>query len=91
MYKMYRTHESLGTVRVSTAYQFFSAVKTHLHLKSSTYEYRQKPIFEATKYDIYYVAADDCDAAGRDDVAFVVDRTYEEFRPRLLRAITTPS
>lgn len=71
----YRLREQYGTVRVSTAYQFYLAVKQHLELDETSYAQKEKPIFAATSYKLYYVAADAVDAIGKeDDVALILDR-----------------
>ena len=64
-----------GTVRVSTAYGFYEAVKNHLILDKKDYEGREKLPFEATSYQLHYIAANESDAFGKDDVTAVLDRT----------------
>lgn len=73
---MHRLREQYGTERVSTAYQFYLAVKKHLVLDESAYNQdKEKPIFAATSYKLYYVAADEADARDKDDVFLTLDRT----------------
>jgi hypothetical protein len=61
-------------VRVSTAYGFYEAVRDHLHLKVQAYMNKEKPVFEATKYLLFYVAADANDAVGKEH-CFVLNRS----------------
>jgi hypothetical protein len=73
-YNVYRKLERLGAVRVSTAYEFFCAVKDHVEHTEQAYMSRAKPPCEATNYMLFYFASDENDAAGKEHVAAVLDR-----------------
>ena len=73
----------MGTVRVSTAYEFFQAVKEHLILEPKAYMNRAKPVFEATDYLLWYYASDDTEAVGK-NCDFVLNRK-EMWNPTLLK------
>jgi hypothetical protein len=64
----------LGLVRVSTAYEFYEAVRQHLIFVEQTYTNKAKPPFEATNYMLFYFAADAEDAEGK-HCDYVMDRT----------------
>lgn len=70
----YRKREMLGTLRVSNAYEFYLGVREHGQLKEKTWQNMPKAPFEATKYMLYYFAANAQDAAGKDHCDFVLDR-----------------
>lgn len=72
---MSRIRERHGTVRVSTAYEFYSAVQEHLVLNKRSYERREKPPFEATAYHLHYFAANAEDEVGKEGVSGTLDRT----------------
>jgi hypothetical protein len=59
---------------VSTAYEFYEAVRDHLIFKESSYQNKPKPPFEATNYMLFYFAADEKDAEGK-ECAHVMDRS----------------
>lgn len=70
-----KVREKLGTVRVSTAYQFFKALIDHLEfVPPRNLEKRAKPTFEATGHQLYYYAADEADEAGKNLVSVTLDR-----------------
>jgi hypothetical protein len=71
---MYSGRERLGVVRVSTAYEFYEAVKKHLNFIEQSYLARSKPPFEATSYMLFYFAADARDAHGK-HCDLVLDRS----------------
>jgi hypothetical protein len=73
-----RNRERLGVVRVSTAYEFYEAVRDHLKLSVSAYVTKEKPLFEATKYMLFYVASSADDALNK-ECAFALDRTGEKW------------
>ena len=50
-------------------------MKTHLILDKRDYKNREKLPFEATSYQLHYVAANESDACGKDDVTAVLNRT----------------
>jgi hypothetical protein len=59
---------------VSTAYQFYEAVKKFLKFIAKTYSNdKAKPPFEATGYELFYVASDEQDEQGKTDVAMTLD------------------
>jgi hypothetical protein len=70
----YSLREKYGTVRVSTAYEFFEAVDKHLVLQPQDYSAREKPPFAATEYQIHYYAADENDERGKEKVSFTLNR-----------------
>lgn len=70
-----RTAERHGTARVSTAYEFYTAVKRNLHHKAKCYASKAKPPFEATCYELYYYAANEADEIGKTDVMLTLDRS----------------
>ena len=70
----HRGREKYGTVRVSTAYEFYEAVKEHLLFREKAYMNNSKPVFEATNYILYYFAADAKDADGKTH-DYVLDRS----------------
>ena len=61
-----RLREKLATVRVSTAYEFYEAVRDNLTFERSEYAKRAKPPFEATAYILFYFAASVDDAQGKE-------------------------
>lgn len=63
-----------GVARVSTAYEFYQAVREHCILKEKNWENKPKPPFEATNYILYYFAANAVDAEGK-ECDYVLDRT----------------
>lgn len=69
-----RLREKLGSKRVSKAYEFYDTVKEDLKLPDRCYFSKPKPPFEATKYMLYYFAANELDAAGR-QCDYVLDRS----------------
>ena len=70
-----KIREKLGTVRVSTAYQFFMAVRNHLQFVPPQHlDKRAKPPFEATGHQLYYYAADEADEIGKTLVSVTLDR-----------------
>ena len=70
-----RTAERHGTARVSTAYEFYTAVKCNLKHKAKCYANKAKPPFEATSYELYYYAANEADEIGKTDVMVTLDRS----------------
>jgi hypothetical protein len=66
---IFRVRERYGTVRVSTAFQFFEAVDEHLVFQSQDYSTREKASLEATGYQIHYYAANEKDEAGKEKVS----------------------
>lgn len=70
---LHRIRERFGAVRVSTAYEFFTAVKENLHLDEKAYLKRENPPMEATSYLLFYVAANATDAEGKEH-SIVLDR-----------------
>jgi hypothetical protein len=74
MYYIRRVREKYGTVRVSTAYQFFEAVEEHLIFVHQDYTNREKPPFEATNYLLYYYAANEADEIGKERISYTLDR-----------------
>lgn len=77
----------MGTVRVSTAYEFFQAVKEHLVFEPKAYMNRAKPTFEATDYMLLYYAADANDAVGK-ACNFTLNRS-EMWNPSVLKGSST--
>lgn len=71
---IYRNREKLGVVRVSTAYEFYQAVKDHLVFKEKAFLCKPKAPFEATNYILYYFAANEQDAEGK-ICDYVLDRS----------------
>lgn len=72
--------ERLGVLRVSTAFEFYMAVKEHLMFNKtfpSIGEKYRKGQFEATRYELYYVASsvEDAEHKPADDVHMVLDRS----------------
>lgn len=66
----------MGTVRVSTAYEFFNAVNDHLIFTPPLdLHKRAKGAFEATSYELYYYAAHEKDEEGKTLVWATLDRT----------------
>lgn len=53
-------------MRVSTAYEFYKAVKDHVVLREQSYMHVAKRPFEANNYILYYVAANEIDAEGKE-------------------------
>lgn len=72
---LYRMREQLGVVRVSTAYEFFEAVEKHVIFNPRNYYSRAKGPYEATSYDVLYVAANEDDEKGKLRVSATLDRT----------------
>ena len=60
---------------MSTAYQFFVAAKKVVTLTPKLWLNKAKPPFEATRYQLYYVAANEADEQGKTDVWLTLDRT----------------
>lgn len=69
-----RGREKLGVARVSKAYEFYETVKEHLLFQPQMYTNKAKNPFEATNYVLYYFAADENDAEGK-ECDFVLDRS----------------
>ena len=67
--------ERLGCVRVTTAYEFFCAVKDNLDFIEHAHMNRSKPPFEATNYMLFYYASDEKDAEGKEFCTAVLDRS----------------
>jgi hypothetical protein len=70
--------EKFGIVRVSTAYEFFTAVKKLLVFSqhyATTKDKYFKPLMAATNYVLLYVASDEADALGKVDVDMILDRS----------------
>ena len=61
-------------MRVSTAYQFYCAVKSSLRFIPKCYDHAPKPPFEATGYELFYYAANEIDEAGKTDVMVTLNR-----------------
>ena len=72
-----RARERQGTARVSTAYQFYEAVKDTVVLKRRSYAAREKPPFEATGYELFYYAAHEADERGKTDVMVTLNRKQD--------------
>jgi hypothetical protein len=58
---------------VSTAYQFFEAVMKFLIFNAQDYSKRAKLPFEATGYELFYVASDEIDEQGKTHVTLTLD------------------
>lgn len=62
-------------MRVSTAYQFFTATKEVSTFTPKKYGTKAKPKFEATNYITLFVAANEDDERGKLDVALTLNRS----------------
>lgn len=72
-----RSEERFEKERMSTAYQFFEAAKKVVKLEPKCWLKKPKPPFEATGYQMYYVAADEADEQGKLDIMLTLDRTQK--------------
>lgn len=66
LYVLCSLREKHSVERVSTAYEFYQAVKRHLIFSPSTEKLHEKPIFKATNYELFYAASDEEDARGKE-------------------------
>lgn len=69
-----RTQECVEKARVSTAYGFFKTLKESSVFVPKDYSKRAKPIYSASKYETYYVAADENDELGKEDIWLTLNR-----------------
>ena len=63
-------------MRVSNAYEFYSAVKKYCTLEEKSYLFNKKEPFEASSYMLFYVAANAEDAVGKEHI-FTLDRAND--------------